>query len=73
MILYRSRVRQEFLWTEKKVATVAQSVERRIGSVEVTGPIPSDSQTLFARAFSLSKMPGTNRAKFPSAAVTVID
>ena len=28
---------------KKKVATVAQSVERRIGSAEVTGPIPVSS------------------------------
>ena len=69
MILYRSRVRQRVLTGQKKkVATVAQSVERRIGSAEVTGPIPVSScekPLCLQGFFLLSKMPGTKPGKIP--------
>lgn len=48
---------------EKRIAAVAQSVERRIGSAEVTGPIPvssslrkprkSGKNPVFARFFTV--------------------
>ena len=34
---------------EKRIAAVAQSVERRIGSAEVTGPIPVSSSNKYRR------------------------
>ena len=45
----------------KPQAAVAQSVERRIGSAEVTGPIPVSS-FIFSpkiKVFGMSKMKGT--------------
>ena len=38
-IISKSRETRVLTGQKKKVATVAQSVERRIGSAEVTGPI----------------------------------
>lgn len=57
-IISKSRETRVLTGQKKKVATVAQSVERRIGSAEVTGPIPVSSckKTLvFARVFSFIK------------------
>ena len=42
-IISKSRETRVLTGQKKKVATVAQSVERRIGSAEVTGPIPVSS------------------------------
>ena len=51
MIIYNSVVRQPI---KQENAAVAQSVERRIGSAEVTGPIPVSSllKSLIYRDFS---------------------
>ena len=44
MIIYLRLVKQKWFPRQKiKDAAVAQSVERRIGSAEVTGPIPVSS------------------------------
>ena len=43
MIIYNSVVRQPI---KQENAAVAQSVERRIGSAEVTGPIPVSSSQM---------------------------
>lgn len=75
-IISKSRETRVLTGQKKKVATVAQSVERRIGSAEVTGPIPVSSceKSLCLQGFFFcQKCPVQNRAKFPSAAVTVID
>ena len=53
---------------QMKQAAVAQSVERRIGSAEVTGPIPVSScekPLCLQGFFLLSKMPGTKPGKIP--------
>ena len=42
-IISKSRETRVLTGQKKKVATVAQSVERRIGSAEVTGSIPVSS------------------------------
>ena len=42
-IISKSRETRVLTGQKKKIATVAQSVERRIGSAEVTGPIPVSS------------------------------
>lgn len=75
-IISKSRETRLLAGQRKKVATVAQSVERRIGSAEVTGPIPVSScknPCVCKGFFFYQKCPVQNRAKFPSAAVTVID
>lgn len=75
-IISKSRETRVLTGQKKKVATVAQSVERRIGSAEVTGSIPVSScknPCVCKGFFFYQKCPVQNRAKFPSAAVTVID
>ena len=64
-IISKSRETRVLTGQKKKVATVAQSVERRIGSAEVTGPIPVSSceKPLCLQGFSLSKIPGTKPGK----------
>lgn len=66
-IISKSRETRVFTGQKKKVATVAQSVERRIGSAEVTGPIPVSSceKPLCLQGFFLSKIPGTKPGKIP--------
>ena len=67
-IISKSRETRVLTGQKKKVATVAQSVERRIGSAEVTGPIPVSScekPLCLQGFFPLSKMPGTKPGKIP--------
>lgn len=51
-IISKSRETRVLTGQKKKVATVAQSVERRIGSAEVTGPIPVSSSFLCQKSLS---------------------
>ena len=60
-IISKSRETRVLTGQKKKIATVAQSVERRIGSAEVTGPIPVSSsiKTLeFSRVFLIFLLDG---------------
>ena len=64
----RVRVPSRALAMKIAYAAVAQSVERRIGSAEVTGPIPVSScekPLCLQGFFLLSKIPGTKPGKIP--------
>ena len=54
----RVRVPSRALAMKIAYAAVAQSVERRIGSAEVTGPIPVSSSLLLVRPETLKRVFG---------------
>ena len=67
-IISKSRETRVLTGQKKKVATVAQSVERRIGKAYIKGTITlssSEKKIYMQGIFLLSKIPGTKPGKIP--------